>query len=419
MSDDDVYTPIEDYAMIGNMLRAALISQDSCSIDWMCYPHFDSPAIFSSILDKDLGGFFRLAPSENHKHQRYKTKQLYIPDTNVLITRFLTETAMVEVTDYMPIVKDEGHHPSTTCGVEIAEPSGWLIRELKAVRGNATFTVECCPMFDFGREDHTTDILTHGARFSSDSLKMVLASTQPLDFTTHPKYSGGVCAEISLLEGTKIVFVFRESYAGLDNPFGNEKCPDTTGHPPSTVETEHFKISTLHYWRNWINKCTYRGRWREMVNRSALALKLLTFEPTGAIVAAPTCSLPEEIGGTRNWDYRFTWIRDSSFTVYALLSLGFKDEAIAFLKWIEARCAALESGQNLQIMYGIRGETFLKEEIIEHLAGYRGSKPVRTGNGAFNQKQLASMGNYWTVCTCAISIATQSLIRYGVAVNIS
>lgn len=383
------YPPIEDHALIGNMHTCALVSEEAC-IDWYCYPDFDSPALFHSILDKDKGGFFKISvgtpmsSSISGQVAEVRNKQMYVPDTNVLITRFLAKTGVAQVTDFMPV---------KNAGVTMLE-HGWLIRELEVVRGRMYFRVECCPKFNWGRDEHETNIVSHGARFKSKDRWMVLTSTRPWNWTKHPQHPDGIIAEFTLCEGDKEVFVFRESYEGReDNPYKNETRLDTTGHPVSLEETLSLREKTLAFWRNWINKCTYRGRWREMVNRSALVLKLLTYEPTGAIIAAPTTSLPEGIGGHRQWDYRFTWIRDSSFTLYAFMKLGFKDEGIAFIDWIEKRCeeTAKENGI-LQIMYGIRGEKHLEEQILSHLSGYMNSAPVRVGNGAFDQLQLDVYG---------------------------
>lgn len=249
------------------------------------------------------------------------------------------------------------------------------------------FQVECQPAFNYGRDVHEVQIVTHGARFKTDKLSMVLTSSKRRTWTVTP--NNGVETRLKLVEGQKAVFIFRESKSPSAYPNEDPTKHDTTGHPASEQLTEHLKVNTIDYWRNWISKCTYTGRWREAVYRSALVLKLLTFEPTGAIVAAPTTSLPESVGGPRNWDYRFAWIRDSSFVLYAFIKLGFREEAAAFMNWVAQRCAESSKGDgSLQIMYGLHGEHKLEELELDHLTGYMNSKPVRIGNGAYDQVQL-------------------------------
>lgn len=262
------------------------------------------------------------APNVTHK-------QLYHSETNVLISRFLTDSGVGQVTDYMPVGKQcrTGH--------------GWLIREIECVRGKTYFEVECQPAFNYARDPHEVQLVTHGARFKTDKLSMVLTTSKKRTWTITPK--NGVLTKLKLVEGQRAVFIFRESKTASAYPNEDPTKHDITGHPASEELTEHLKVSTIEYWRNWIAKCTYTGRWREAVYRSALVLKLLTFEPTGAIVAAATTSLPEGIGGTRNWDYRFSWIRDSSFVLYAFIKLGFREEAAAFMGWIAKR-SAMENG---------------------------------------------------------------------------
>jgi GH15 family glucan-1,4-alpha-glucosidase len=298
---------------------------------------------------------------------------------------------------------------------------GWLIREIECVRGKTYFEVECEPAFNYARDPHEVQIVTHGARFKSEKLSMVLTSSKKRTWTVTPR--NGVLTKLRLVEGQKATFIFRESKTASAYPNEDPTVHDVTGHPASQELTEHLKTSTIEYWRNWIAKCTYTGRWREAVYRSALVLKLLTFEPTGAIVAAATTSLPEGIGGTRNWDYRFSWIRDSSFVLYAFIKLGFREEAAAFMGWIAKRsveqlsrathflarfyplisfpafsfpsfrCEESSKGDgSLQIMYGLHGEHKLEELELDHLSGYMDSKPVRIGNGAYDQVQLDIYG---------------------------
>jgi len=355
------YQPIENYGLIGNMYTTALVGMNG-SIDWLCYPYFDSPSVFASILDDKKGGRFQICPAQD---EGYRYKQFYWPDTNVLVTRFLSPDGVCQLIDFMPI----GGHDSKS-------GSYALVRKVEMIKGSMRLRMECAPAFNYARDKHDIKVQPDGALFHSPNLRLMLASTVEI------KQNGqGLVADFSLNEGQAAVFVIRESQ-------GDEKvckvCPVREGQ-------ELFE-RTADFWRNWISKCTYVGRWREMVHRSALTLKLLTFEPTGAIVAAPTCSLPEGVGGERNWDYRYTWIRDASFTLYGLLRIGFTKEAEKFMEWIEARCHELNPDGSLQIMYGIDGRHTLNEETLDHLDGYMGSRPVRIGNGASTQLQLDIYG---------------------------
>ncbi len=302
------YAPIENYGVIGNMRTAALVGKHG-SIDWYCVPHFDSPSVFAAILDDERGGRFEIAPVGNGA----ATKQLYWPETNVLITRFLSPDGVGEIEDFMPVG-----------GGDTNDWRDHLIRRVRVVRGCLKFLVRCHPAFDYARAKHETVIDPgNGADFHSPGLSLRLATEVPL----RPD-GRGVSAEFTLREGEKAIFVIRPIEKG-----------STHGAPPSPGQTEELFKATVDFWRHWISASTYHGRWREMVHRSALVLKLLTFEPTGAIVAAPTCSLPEHIGGVRNWDYRYTWMRDAAFTIYALLRIGFTEEAAQFMSWLDARCA--------------------------------------------------------------------------------
>jgi GH15 family glucan-1,4-alpha-glucosidase len=354
------YQPIENYGIIGDMHTVALVGMDA-SIDWFCFPHFDSPSVFAAILDEKKGGRFKIAPTTKH----LKNKQFYWPETNVLITRFLSANGVGDVTDYMPVgTPDDGHGHHQ------------LVRRVNVVRGTMSFRIECRPAFNYGRDKHSTQITSGGACFKSQALSLGLATNLPL------KPDGtGVVGKFSLQEGETITFVLHEIEQGGE-------C----GLALSQAEEQELFKETVDYWIRWISKCTYRGRWREMVHRSALVLKLLTYEPTGAIVASPTCSLPEETGGERNWDYRFTWIRDAAFTLYALMRIGLVGEAASFMHWLEARCHEEGPDTPLQVMYGINGHHELTEEILDHLEGYKGSRPIRIGNGAANQLQLDIYG---------------------------
>src|SRR5919199_1601215 len=298
------YQPIENYGIIGDLHSVALVGMDG-SIDWLCLPHFDSPSVFAAILDDEKGGRFKVAPLSGGT-----TKQLYWPDTNILVTRFFTPDGVAEVIDYMPVdapTSGQGDHQ--------------LIRRVEVVRGEMAFRMECSPAFDYARAEHETEMTEGGACFRSARLSLGLATDVPLR-----RAGRGVVAEFTLREEQTAVFVLRRIERGAG-------C----GVSLSQKAEEDLFERTVGYWRRWLSKCTYTGRWREVVHRSALALKLLTFEPTGAIVAAPTTSLPEGIGGGRNWDYRYTWIRDAAFTLYALMRIGFTEEAVRFKDWLEGR----------------------------------------------------------------------------------
>ncbi|MGH9343129.1 MAG: glycoside hydrolase family 15 protein [Terriglobia bacterium] len=352
-----MYQPIEDYGIIGNMHTAALVSKEG-SIDWMCWPRFDSPSVFAAILDDKRGGRFQIAPAADG----FKTQQFYWPDTNVLITRFLGDDAAGEVIDFMPMFPALPQQPDE------ARP---LMRLARSTRGIVRFHLTCQPAFNYARDAHETKITADGAAFNSPDLSLALASSVPL----HAEDCGAT-ADFTL--GAGQTAAFRLS-SGQSVPALPQQALD-------------LMEQTVAYWRRWLSRCSYQGRWREWVHRSALALELMVYEPTGAIVAAPTTSLPEWVGGGRNWDYRCSWIRDSAFTVYALLRVGLNDEALRFMGWIEARCREAGRGGALQTVYGIDGRRALTEETLDHFEGYRGSRPVRVGNAASEQLQLDIYG---------------------------
>lgn len=354
------YQPIENYGLIGNMHTAALVGRHG-SIDWFCFPHFDSPSVFAAILDEHKGGYFRIMPCR----EAVTSKQFYWPDTNVLVTRFLSPDGVGEIVDFMPV------------GLAAQEITyHGLIRRVRTTRGAMKFRMECHPAFNYARAQHRLQVTPEGARFDSPGLSLALMTAIPIQ-----QDGDGVTTEFILHEGQEAEFVLREV-----------KTDVGCGTPLRVTEAQELFERTITYWRRWLAQCTYTGRWREMVHRSALALKLLTFEPTGAIVAAPTCSLPESLGGVRNWDYRYTWIRDAAFTIYGLLRIGFTEEAANFMSWLDARCHELGPDGSLQIMYGLDGRHTLTEEILPHFEGYKGSGPVRIGNGAYNQLQLDIYG---------------------------
>ena len=355
------YQPIENYGVIGDLHTVALVGMNG-SIDWFCFPNFDSPSIFAALLDDEKGGRFQIAPTLDG----ITFKQLYWPETNVLVTRFLSPEGVGEIIDYMPI-DDKSHW----------ERNHQLVRRVQVVRGSMPFRMVCRPAFNYARDQHKVQIFPEGACFQSSDLLLGLASRVPLKSDGR----GAVTAEFTLGEDESAVFLLQALPPGGD-------C----GKPIEDSQEDELFQSTVNYWRHWLSHCRYKGRWREMVYRSALVLKLLTFHPTGAIVAAPTCSLPERFGGERNWDYRYTWIRDAAFALYALMRLGFTEEAAKFMGWLDARCHERREDGSLQIMYGIDGRHELDELTLDHLEGYRGSRPVRTGNAASNQLQLDIYG---------------------------
>nr|BBH85608.1 glucoamylase [Thermosporothrix sp. COM3] len=354
------YLPIEDHALIGDLHTVALVGIDG-SIDWCCLPRFDSPAVFCSLLDANKGGFFRISPTE-----QVKCRQLYLPETNILLTRFLSTEGVAELTDFMPIKEAES-----------TELQHFLVRALSIIHGSLTFTIHCRPTFDYARMRHKVHLVDTGAIFESKQITMGLASPIPLEEDGH----GGVKATLTLHDGDTIRFVLSSGHRDGSSP-----------RPLDEQEYNQSFRNTAMYWHSWLSQCLYQGRWRDVVQRSALVLKLLTYAPTGALLAAATTSLPESVGGARNWDYRYTWIRDASFTLDSLLSLGFTQEAEAFMKWLDNRCHELKEGGTLQPMYGINGQQTLTEITLDHLEGYRKSRPVRIGNGAYTQKQLDIYG---------------------------
>jgi GH15 family glucan-1,4-alpha-glucosidase len=354
------YLPIAEHGLIGDLHTVALVGTDG-TIDWYCCPRLDSPS-FAAILDADRGGLFRIAP----ECDGWSSKQLYLPDTNVLITRFLTPSGVGEVQDFMP-----------PPGPGAAAHRHRLIRRVLAVRGEMRFVVDVAPRFDYTRAGHDVELTEHGALFQSPELRLSVSTHCAGEIVD----GGDVRARIGLRAGETATFVLERVEAG--EPPGSYADADIAAEFDATVA----------FWRHWLAGSRYSGRWRETVHRSALTLKLLTYAPTGAIVAAPTTSLPEQLGGARNWGYRYTWMRDAAFSLYALLRLGFTDEAGAFMGWLEGRCRhAADRDSGRQIMYGIDAREDLPEEELSHLEGYMGSAPVRIGNQAATQLQLDIYG---------------------------
>ncbi|MGO8946124.1 MAG: glycoside hydrolase family 15 protein [Ktedonobacterales bacterium] len=365
------YPPIADHGVIGDLQTAALVTTDG-SIDWYCCPRFDAPSVFASLLDLKKGGYFRIAP----QGRDYVTKQLYFPDSAALITRFMAPGGVGEVIDFMPI-----DHP------EQATSHHQIVRLVRVVRGEMRFALDCQPRFDYGRVSHELEMAKHGATFRTTALTLTLHANasngvDPINLT---RKDNDVHATFSLSSG-QIVGIVLES--------ASQKRPgDTTADEVRGMFTE-----TIDFWRDWLAQSTYRGRWREIVSRSAMTLKLMTYAPSGALVAAITAGLPEQIGGERNWDYRFTWIRDASFSVYALLGLGYTKEATAFIEWVRDRVPEKVNPESktppLKIMYRVDGSSELHEANLDHFEGYMGSKPVRIGNGAAGQLQLDIYGEF-------------------------
>ena len=364
------YPLIADHGLIGDLQTAALVATDGC-VDWFCAPRFDSPSIFGALLDQERGGHFRVRPTADV----FTSKQLYFPDTAVLVTRFMTEAGVGEVVDFMPV------HQGTA-----ATDSHRLVRMVRCIRGEMTFAVDIAPRFDYGREPFETHLTDDGAVFEGARTAItVCLIREPDDERTariRADEHGDVHAEVSLTAGQMRGLVLQTGTAG---PVRQVRV----------AEAWRLFDETVDFWEEWLGQSTYAGRWRETLNRSAITLKLMTYAPTGGLVAAPTAGLPEQIGGERNWDYRYTWVRDASFSVYSLLGMGFTDEAAALGRWLRERVdeqADKNGGGPLKIMYRVDGSSDLSEEVLEHWEGYRGSAPVRIGNGAAGQLQLDIYG---------------------------
>ncbi|MEU7797827.1 glycoside hydrolase family 15 protein [Micromonospora arborensis] len=361
------YPAVEEHGLIGDLQTAALISADG-TVDWFCAPRFDSPSVFAALLDHRRGGHFQLSPDGIE----YASKQLYLPGTPILITRFHSADGVGELLDFMPVTGAR------------ATDQHRLIRLVRMVRGSMRFRFDCRPRFNYGRDPYELEVHPEGDVFRSRTLSVTLTSLKNADRLVDAgsirRDEEGVSARFTLHAGDIGGVVLETA------------CP----HAPRALSTEEaceLLAQTRDYWRRWVGGSQYRGRWREMVERSAMTLKLMTYAPTGALIAAPTTGLPEQIGGQRNWDYRYTWVRDASFSVHALLRLGFTSEAENYLLWLDARIRdARDDDVPLQVMYRIDGSPDLPEEVLGHLEGYRGSAPVRIGNGAANQLQLDIYG---------------------------
>ncbi|MBS1662380.1 MAG: glycoside hydrolase family 15 protein [Bacteroidetes bacterium] len=351
------YQPIENYGIVGDLNTIALVGLEG-SVDFMCFPQFDSPSIFARLLDDKKGGYFSIHP----QFKEMKTRQLYLPDTNVLLTRFLSVEGVGEIVDFMPVRPGDGKK---------------LIRRLTSVRGEVNYRMACCPRFDYGRAEHTVE--QRGEKeviFRTEHLRLRLRASVPMEVK-----DGDVFASFRLSVGERVDFLLEEEEDGLVSD-----AEEISGAITASL------FETIHYWKDWMSRSTYKGRWMETVGRSALILKLLTSSKYGSIIAAPTFGLPEFVGGDRNWDYRYTWIRDASFTVYAFIRLGYTKEAEAFMNWIEKLCRDIKGQDRLGIMYSIDGNRQLEETQLDDFEGYKQSRPVRVGNDAYGQLQLDIYG---------------------------
>ncbi|GAB4334760.1 MAG: glycoside hydrolase family 15 protein [Dehalococcoidia bacterium] len=353
------YLPIEDYAVIGNQVTAALVSRDG-SIDWACFPRIDSPSVFGRLLDAARGGHWQIAPvAPAHASRRY------LPDTNVLETTFHTEGGTVTLTDFMP--------PWDAPGTPTRQSE--IIRIVRGLAGTIEMRLEFAPRFDYGRRPGVTSMLAgRGLRAVEGGQALTLHS--PIDLT--PAHGAGHATFI-VGAGETVAFALTHADAA-----------DACWQPGLIDEAPLLQVQTEAYWRSWLRRCRYDGPYSDAVRRSALTLQLLSYAPTGATVAAVTTSLPEEPGGERNWDYRFTWLRDTTFTLYALNGLGYPEHGEQFLRWVRD----LSGGHpaRLRVLYGVGGEVDTTEVHLDHLEGYRGSRPVRVGNAAQQQLQLDVYG---------------------------
>ena len=363
------YPLIADHGLIGNLQTAALVSTDG-TIDWFCAPRFDSPSIFGCLLDDDHGGHFRVRPTVDV----FNRQQLYYPDTAILVTRFLTEAGVGEVIDFMPIAS-----------TAVASDRHRLVRMLRCVRGEMTFALDIAPRFDYGREPHETHVSEDGVIFQGRRTAMSLNIVREPEDARLARVQQVSAEDLKLelpLQAGQMRGVVLE--VGEPRPVRVVRVP----------EAWQLFNETVRFWRSWLSHSTYEGRWRETLERSAITLKLMTYAPSGGIVAAPTAALPEQIGGERNWDYRYTWVRDASFSVYALLGMGFTEEAAGLGRWLGAKVDEQVGGEGgpLNIMYRVDGSSDLIEETLPHWEGYKGSSPVRIGNGAADQLQLDIYG---------------------------
>ena len=361
--DDSAYAPIEDYAIIGDCASAALVGKNG-SIDWLCWPRFDSPSIFARILDSEKGGHFQMCPEGN-----WSVERRYRPDTNVLETTFTTETGVLRLTDLMPVAEREAYRSELW-------PQHEILRMVECVEGTVEVAVTCDPRLDYGTIDPPLeDRGTHGFFYNHEGAVLIVRSELPLSLS---ESRGALHGRATLEAGDRhaLSLTYEEGQPAV--------LPLLGDHAQQRIDR------TAAYWREWASRCTYDGPYRDAVVRSALTLKLMTYAPSGAIIAAPTTSLPEAIGGERNWDYRYCWIRDAALTLRALYELGYEEEGRAFFSWLLH--ATWLTAPKLSVLYDVYGNAELTERTLPHLEGYRRSPPVRVGNGAHDQLQLDTYG---------------------------
>jgi GH15 family glucan-1,4-alpha-glucosidase len=353
---------IDEHGLIGNMRTTALVSNEA-TIDFMCFPRIDSPTLFASLLDEKRGGAFSIAPAFDAPH----TKQMYLPETNVLLTRFMSPDAVCEIVDFMPVSADDD---------DVENASNCVIRVVRAIYGTVSIRLRCAPRFDYARIGHDTTLENaHCVQFRPHWEN---DETEPLTLDASIELSiedGDALAHFELAQNDSACFAFGAASDPLREQF---RCEDALH-------------ETIDFWRHWSGQSTYRGRYREVVMRSALVLKLMSSRESGAIVAAPTFGLPETPDGKRRWDYRFTWIRDAAFSVYALLRLGYTGEAQHFMRWITERNNRCDSDGSLRVMYAVDGQETPGEEVLEQLHG-SGAEPPLIGNAARDQMQLDVYG---------------------------
>ncbi|WP_339102817.1 glycoside hydrolase family 15 protein [Haloterrigena salinisoli] len=370
MAEPDAYPPIESYGVVGNLETCALVGPNG-SIDWFPFPHLESPSVLAAVLDAERGGRFRIAPTDS-----FETDRRYVDDTNVLETAFDTDDGIVTVTDFLPPAGRTDH------------PKKVLYRKLACADGTVDLEVDLEPRFDYGRAETSIESVEKGVLAEGDEERTLLES--PIDLEIE---EGRITGQLSLEAGETAWFLLR--------------C---TGAEEANTDPEAALEETLEFWTDWAHSCgpgddcAFEGPWHDVVVRSELVLKLLTHAESGAIAAAPTTSLPEDIGGVRNWDYRFNWLRDAGFTVQALMNLGTVEEATDYFDWFMDLCQA-DDPAAIQPLYGLHGDSDLEERELEHFEGYRGSRPVRIGNEAADQRQHDTYGE--------LLLAVDEMHRHG------